>query len=304
MSDVHWLLGTLPLPPLIAIVGPTAVGKTNFAIEIAQRIDGEIISADSRQLYREMEIGTAKPTPTQRRTVPHHMIDVINPDEPFSLANYQEMTMAIIAAITARGKVPMLVGGTGQYLAAVLQGWTIPRVPPQPDFRAALEQEAEQYGPHHIYERLREVDPQAALAIEPRNTRRMIRALEVYHVTGQPISTQQAQQPPPYHMTTFWLTMETAALYTRIDQRVDAMMAAGLLAEVEGLLQRGYQWQMPSLSSLGYIQFRPYVDGETTLDECVQRLKYDTHRFARQQKNWFRRLPGLAMVPIGETRFG
>jgi tRNA dimethylallyltransferase len=284
------------MTPLIAIVGATAVGKTAYAIALAQRLDGEIVSADSRQIYRSMDIGTAKPTPAERAAVPHHLIDCINPDEPYSLAIYQQQAMQAIAAIAARGKTPLLVGGTGQYLAAVLQGWNIPQVAPQPDLRARLEEEARHQGAAALHARLAQVDPAAAANLSPQNVRRVIRALEVYHVTGIPISAQQTHTPPPYAITTYWLQLPTEELYQRIDARVDRMMQAGLLKEIESLLQRGYGWHLPALSSLGYIQFRAYGEGSATLAECVQRLKYDTHRFARQQKNWFRRLPGLQTV--------
>lgn len=283
-------------PPLVAIVGPTAVGKTAFGIELAQQMDGEVVSADSRQVYRGMNIGTAKPTPAEQRQAPHHLLDVVAPDEDFSLARYQDMAMATIRDITARGRVPLLVGGTGQYLAAVLEGWNIPRVAPQWELRAALEHEAEKQGSAALHKRLTQIDPSAAAAIQPTNLRRIIRALEVYHVTGQPISAQQTRTPPPYHITTWWLTLPAAPLYARIDARVDAMMEAGLLNEVYTLLARGYGWHLPSMSSLGYTQFRPYVEGSATLEACVQQLKFDTHRFARQQKNWFRRLPGVVQL--------
>jgi tRNA dimethylallyltransferase len=273
------------------------VGKTARGIDLARRLGGEVISADSRQVYCKMDIGTAKPTPAERAAAPHHLLDVVEPDEDFSLATYQEQAMATIAEITARGGVPLLVGGTGQYLAAVLEGWQIPRVPPQPELRAALEQEAREQGAAALYARLQQVDPQAAAAIEPGNVRRMVRALEVYTVTGQPISAQQTRQPPPYHITTLWLTMPRPALFARIDARVDAMMQAGLIDEVRGLLEQGYHWDLPAMSGLGYRQFRPYIEGSATLDECVQRLKYDTHTFVRRQDNWFRRLPNTVRVP-------
>lgn len=285
-----------PLPPLVAIVGPTAVGKTAWGIDLAQRMEGEIVSADSRQVYRGMDIGTAKPTPAEQRQAPHHLLDVVEPDEDFSLARYQDMAMTAIGDITARGRVPLLVGGTGQYLAAVLEGWNIPRVAPQWGFRAALEQEAREQGSMALHARLAHVDPPSAAAIQPTNVRRIIRALEVHHVTGVPISALQTRCPPPYHITTWWLTRAAPELYARIDARVDAMMEAGLLDEVRGLLAQGYGWHLPAMSGLGYIQFRPYFEGHATLEECVQRLTFDTHRFARQQKNWFRRLPGLVRV--------
>jgi tRNA dimethylallyltransferase len=281
------------LPALISIVGPTAVGKTALAVALAQRLNGEIISADSRQIYRLMDIGTAKPTAADQAAVPHHLIDICDPDEEFSLARYQELAAAAIAAVVARGRTPLLVGGTGQYLAAMLEGWQIPRVPPQPSLRAALEQEAAEGSVAQLHARLALLDPVAAAQIAPHNLRRIIRALEVYAVTGRPISEQQGRSPPDYQLRTIWLTRPREELYARADARVDAMLAAGLVEEVAGLVARGYSWDLPALSSLGYLQLRPYLEGRGTLEACVERLKFDTHSFIRRQLAWFRRLPGL-----------
>jgi tRNA dimethylallyltransferase len=286
--------------PLLAIVGPTAVGKTALAIALARRLGGEIVSADSRQVYRYMDIGTAKPTPAERAAAPHHLIDVVDPDADFSLGLYQELASAAIADIAARGKLPLLVGGTGQYLAAVLQGWDVPRVAPRPELRAALEREAQAAGAVALHARLAQVDPAAAAAIQPSNLRRVIRALEVYEVTGRPISEQQTRHAPPYRARALWLALPAPALYARIDARVDAMVAAGLVDEVRGLLARGYGWELPAMSGLGYREFRPYLEGLSTLDEAVQRLKYDTHAFARRQPNWFRRLPAVEQLPADD----
>ncbi len=283
--------------PLLAIVGPTAVGKTALSLHLARLFNGEIVSADSRQVYRWMDIGTAKPTSAERATVPHHLIDAVDPDEEFSLALYQDMATAAITDIAARGKSPLLVGGTGQYLAAVLQGWQLPRVAPRPDIRAALERQAMELGAEALYERLKAIDPVAAAGILPGNVRRIIRALEVYEATGMPISAQRSVQPPPYRITTIWLTLPAPVLYARIDARVDAMMSAGLLDEVRQLLERGYNWDLPSMSGLGYREFRPYFEGRATLEEVVTRLKYDTHAFARRQPAWFRRLPNIVPLP-------
>jgi tRNA dimethylallyltransferase len=288
------------LPPLVAIVGPTAVGKTALAIALARRLSGEIVNADSRQIYRSMNIGTAKPTPAEQALAPHHLIDIIAPDEPYSLAIYQEQSLSAIAAISARGHLPLLVGGTGQYVAAVLEGWNIPRVAPQPELRARLEAEAEAEGTAALYDRLLQVDPAAAGKIEPNNRRRIIRALEVYETTGATISAQQSKTPPPYRIVTLWLTLDRAALYRRIDERVDAMVAAGLVDEVHSLLERGYDWSLPALSSLGYKEFRPYVEGSAPLAECIQRLKFNTHAFVRKQDMWFKRLPHCAQLPADD----
>ncbi len=285
------------LPPLVAIVGPTAVGKTACAIALAQAFGGECISADSRQIYQFMDIGTAKPSPAERAAVPHHLIDLVPPDAEFSLGLYQDLAMAAIADLTERQRLPILVGGTGQYMAAVLQGWQIPRVLPQPELRAALERRVAEEGYLALHQELARIDPAAAAGIPPTNTRRVIRALEVYTVTGIPMSAQQTMAAPPYRVLTLWLTLDAPTLYARIDRRVDAMMEAGLLDEVQSLVARGYGWELPAMSSLGYREFQPYFAGEQTLAAAVERLKFNTHGFARRQTAWFRRLPGLVQLP-------
>lgn len=283
-------------PRLVAIVGPTAVGKTALSLTLAERLGGEIISADSRQVYRRMDIGTAKPTRAEQARAPHHLIDLVDPDEEFSLATYQDLAGAAIEAVLARGRLPLLVGGTGQYLAAVLQGWQIPRVAPQPEIRERLEQEAALRGAPALHARLAEVDPAAAQAILPTNLRRIIRALEVFEVSGQPISAQQTMRPPPYQITTLWLTLPAQQLYQRIDGRVDAMLEAGLLDEVRGLVAAGYGWDLPAMSGLGYREFQPFLAGQQRYEEAVVRLKFDTHAFARRQAAWFRRLPSASTL--------
>ncbi|NTV63030.1 MAG: tRNA (adenosine(37)-N6)-dimethylallyltransferase MiaA [Oscillochloris sp.] len=280
-------------PVLTAIVGATAVGKTAMAVDLAQRIGGEIISADSRQIYRQMNIGTAKPSAADLAAVPHHLVDICDPDAEFSLATYQDLALSAIADVLARGCTPLLVGGTGQYLAALLEGWQIPRVPPQPALRADLERQAEARGPESLHAWLSSVDPAAATQIASTNLRRVIRALEVYLVSGEPISAQQTSQPPPYRIRTIWLQREREDLYRRADARVEAMITAGLADEVAALRARGYGWDLPAMSSLGYIQLRPYLEGGAGLAECVERLKFDTHSFIRRQGAWFRRLPNI-----------
>jgi tRNA dimethylallyltransferase len=288
---------TSPTTPLLAIVGPTGVGKTALSIGLARALNGEIVSADSRQVYRLMDIGTAKPTAEERAAAPHHLIDVVDPDEDYSLALYQAQAYQAIDDITRRGRLPLLVGGTGQYLAAVLQGWSIPSVAPQPALRATLEREAAERGAEALHARLALVDPQAAAGIPATNLRRVIRALEVYEITGVPISAQQTMRPPPYHTRTLWLTLPAEELYARIDARVDAMIVAGLIEEVRSLLDRGYGWELPAMSGLGYREFRPYFEETTTRDEAIQRLKFDTHAFARRQPAWSRRLPNVTQFP-------
>ncbi len=230
--------------PLLAIVGPTATGKTALALALADRLcdisECEAVSADSRQIYRGMDIATAKPTPAERARLPHHLIDVVNPDESYTLAQYQADATAAIAAISARGHRPLLVGGTGLYVRAGVDGLASPHVPPDPALRAELEAEAAVSGPSALHARLTALDPAAAARIDPANTRRLVRALEVCILTGQPFSAQQGSRPTPYRTLLLGLTMDRAALYARADARIDAMLSAGLVAETERLLATGY----------------------------------------------------------------
>ncbi len=275
--------------PLIVILGPTAVGKTALAVEVAARYGGEIVSADSRHFYRGMDIGTAKPTPEERARAPHHLVDIADPDETISLGRYLRLARAAIARLAAQGKLPFLVGGTGQYIRALLEGWQVPEVPPQPELRAALEQvESEK-----LWGWLTALDPQAATIVDRRNRRRVIRALEVILVSGQPFSALRRREPPPYRTLLLGLRMERAALYARADRRVEAMFASGLEAEVRRLVEAGYDWSLPSMSALGYRQFRPWFAGEATLAEVEAAIKAETRTFIRRQWTWFRPLRGV-----------
>lgn len=274
--------------PLLVILGPTGVGKTDLGIEIAQAVQGEIISADSRQIYRYMDIGTAKPTPEQQAAAPHHLLDVVNPDENLALARYQKMVYAVIEEVHTREHVPMLVGGTGQYITAVVEGWTIPEVPPNEDLRTELEQFAADNGAAALHERLRQVDPAAAANIDYRNVRRVVRALEVCVETGQPISELQRKHPPPYSIITYGLTSERDVLYQRADDRVDQMMEQGFLEEVQKLLALGYSRKLPSMSGLGYAQIAVHLLDKTPLADAVIETKHATHDFIRRQYTWFR----------------
>ncbi len=213
--------------PLLVILGATAVGKTELALSVAQALNGEIVGADSRQIYTLMDIGTAKPSLEERARVPHHLIDLIPPDGDLSLANYQRLAYAAINDIHARGKLPLLVGGTGQYITAVIEGWSPPEVPPNPELRAELEAFAATQGWEALFARLLAVDPDAQAFIEPRNIRRVVRAIEVTQLTGRPFSAQRQKQPPPYQVYQYGLTMEREHLYERADRRVDAMLADG-----------------------------------------------------------------------------
>ncbi len=273
--------------PLVALVGPTAVGKTALAVTAGESLGAEIVSADSRQVYRRMEIGTAKPTPEERARVPHHLLDVVEPDEPFGLSDFLRLAQAAITDIAARGRLPFLVGGTGQYVQALLKGWQVPAVPPDPALRAALEATG-RTDPDALWAQLLALDPGAAEFIDRRNLRRVIRALEVCLKTGEPFSTQRRAGPPPYRALILGLTLPRAALYARADARVEAMLAAGLADEVQALLAAGYSWELPSMSSLGYAQFKPYFREQASLDDVAARIKTDTHDFIRRQYAWFR----------------
>lgn len=275
-------------PLLIVIVGPTAVGKTALALHLGQTLNAEVVSADSRQVYRGMDIGTAKPTFEERHLVPHHLIDIVDPDEPFGLAQYQTAAYAAIDGVLARERLPLLVGGSGQYVRAVVEGWGIPRVLPEQTLRDELYRQAEERGSEALHARLQALDPVAATRIDHHNVRRVIRALEVCLRTGERISELQKRRPPPYSILQIGLTMLRQSLYRRIDERVDRMMAAGLVAEVRSLVACGYDYNLPSMSGLGYRQIGAYLRGEISLDEAVRLIKRETRRFVRQQYNWFR----------------
>ncbi len=275
-------------PPLVVIVGPTAVGKTEIAIQLAESLNGEIVSADSRLFYRGMDIGTAKPTADERRRVPHHLIDVANPDEIWSLATFQQQACQAITGIHARNRLPFLVGGTGQYIRAVTQAWAVPHVSPNPRLRAALEAWAMEIGKDGLHARLAILDPQAAAGIDLRNLRRTVRALEVILSTGRRFSQQRQRGASPYRLLVLGLNRPRKELYARIDARVDAMIQAGLLEEVRHLLELGYSPDLPTLSAIGYLEMIAYLQGKVSLEEAVMLIKRHTHLFVRRQANWFK----------------
>ncbi len=272
---------------LVAIVGPTAVGKTDLAMNLAQAFNGEVVSADSRQVYRYVDIGTAKPSPEERALVPHHLVDIVDPDEDFSLAMYQEAAYRALEDIERRGKSAFLVGGSGLYVQAVTAGFRIPEVGPHPELRRMLEEKAASGGGMALYAELQRFDPEAAGRIDPRNVRRVVRALEVCHATGLPFSKLRRREPR-FRSLMVGLTTSREELYSRIDDRVDTMIERGLVQEVQALIERGYSPDLPSLSGLGYRRIAQYLQGEVALDEAVQRIKHETHRFARHQYAWFR----------------
>ena len=273
---------------MVAIVGPTAVGKTELSVKLAHRYPGEIINSDSRQVYRGMDIGTAKPGPGERGQVPHHLLDIRDPDSPFDLGTFLPLAKNCIQDIRQRERLPFVVGGSGQYIWALLEGWDVPGVPPDPEFRAAMRIEAEQRGPVALHEELRSVDPDRAAQLDPRNVRRVIRALEIYHATEKAASERQGKTGKPFKALVIGLTMARESLYRRIDRRVDDMVAEGLLEEVVHLSQLGYQPGVGPLDGPGYRELGLYLTGTISWEEAVQRTKFQTHRLARRQYSWFK----------------
>ena len=274
--------------PLVVMVGPTAVGKTAISIKLAAALNGEIVSADSRQFYRGMDIGTAKATLDEQAVVPHHLIDVADPDEIWSLAVYQQEARKVIEEIQQREKLPFLVGGTGQYIRAVLEGWHIPEQAPVPHLRQALETWAAEIGPLELHQKLVLLDPQAAEKMDPNNLRRTVRALEVIFQTGRRFSAQRQTKPCLYSIKMVGLQRPRVELYERIDLRIDQMIQDGLVEEVQRLLERGYSPDLPNMSAIGYRQMAAYLNGEISIDEAVTQIKRMTRNFVRRQANWFK----------------
>jgi len=273
---------------VIAIVGPTAVGKSELALHLARHFPLEIISADSRQVYRYMDIGTNKPSLADRALVPHHIIDVVDPDEDFSLTTYHQLAFEALKAIRRKGKLPLLVGGTGLYVRSLVEGWKIPRVPPDQEMRRRLETRAKQEDGQSLYRELQNIDPVAAARIDPRNIRRVVRAMEIYYATGQPLSQLQRKEEPNFSVLVIGLTQERSQLYRRIDARADEMIQRGLVEEVQELLEKGYSPLLSSMSGIGYKQMVQFLRGEMTVPEAGDKIKHETHRLARHQYAWFR----------------
>ena len=278
--------------PLIVLTGPTAVGKTSLSISLAKAVNGEIISADSMQVYKKMDIGSAKIRPEEMQGIPHYLVDVLEPEEEFHIVKFQQMAKKAMEDIYSRGKIPILVGGTGFYIQAVTKDIDFTEAQQENDYRKELEALAEEKGGEHLHEMLRKVDPVSADAIHAHNVKRVIRALEFYHQNGSPISAhneEQKQHESPYNLAYFVLNMPRELLYERIDLRVDQMMKEGLLEEVARLKEEGCHRGMVSMQGLGYKEILAYLDGEYPLEEAVRVLKRDTRHFAKRQLTWFRR---------------
>ena len=276
--------------PLLGLVGPTAVGKTSLALKVAKRLTAEIVSADSVQVYRYLDIGTAKPTLEERHAIPHHLIDVADPSVNFTVYDYQLMSQKAIADIYKRGRLPLLVGGTGFYVKAVVDGFTFSGGKSSAVVHRRLQDELAAGGKEHLYRTLEKLDPSSARAIHPNDFKRLLRALEFYYLTGEPISVQKERtmnKTSLYRPLLFGINMPREQLYQRIDKRVDLMVEQGLLAEVRGLLQKGYTKKQKALQSLGYRHIIAYLEGVWNWETALSILKRDTRRYAKRQMTWF-----------------
>ncbi len=288
------------LPPLVVIVGPTAVGKTDLAIELAEKLNGEIISADSRLFYRGMDIGTAKPTKQEQERVTHHLIDVANPDETWSLALFKQKASEIIRELHEQQKLPFLVGGSGQYIQSITEGWAPPEIIPNQRMRVVLENLVQENSPEWLHQRLRILDPTAANNIDARNIRRTIRAMEVILSSGRPFSSQRTRSDSPFNVIMIGLWRPRVKLYARVDERIENMFSNGLLGEVQSLLARGYSPDLPSLSAIGYREAIAVLEKKITLDEAKMRMKRLTRVFVRRQANWFKMVdPKITWFEMG-----
>lgn len=278
-------------PPLVVLVGPTGVGKTALAVELALMLGGEVVTADSMQVYKGMDIGTAKPTPDEMKGVPHHLIDVVTPDTKFNVARYRELAHEVIADIHSRGALPIVSGGTGLYIRAVLDEFLFPDQGADSKLRERLRKQAEEKGNQYLHDRLAKVDPTTAARLHPNDVRRVIRALEVFETTGKTMTEQVAatqSRAPRYRDVRIGLTRPREELYARINRRVDEQLRMGLIDEVRRLRAQ-YRLEKTALQGLGYKEIIRYLDGECTLDEALETLKRETRRYAKRQYTWFRR---------------
>lgn len=285
------------------LLGPTAVGKTRLSLELAEALGAEIISGDSMQVYRGMDIGTAKIPPAEMNGIPHHLIDIHDPQEAYSVAEFQEQGARLIEEISSRGKLPFIVGGTGLYIESLCYGFRFSEAVADEAFRNEQEAYAEAHGAEALHARLAAVDPASAERLHPNDRRRIIRALEIHHQTNVPLSDSLAAQKKesPYDLCLIGLTMDRQILYKRIEDRIDQMLAEGLVAEVQGLLEKGYGRSLVSMQGLGYKEIAAYLEGETTLAEAVVLLKRDTRRFAKRQLSWFRHMKDIQWVDVLES---
>ena len=285
-------------PPLVVLLGATAVGKTELSLELCEQFGGEIVGADSRQIYRGMDIGTAKPSRAEQDRVPHHLIDIRSPNQTLTLAEYQRLAYAAVDAIHERGGIPFLVGGTVLYVRAVVEGFRIPEAPPDPALREELERVLEAEGRQALFDLLAEKDPATAAVIDAQNPRRLIRALEVVITTGQSKAELEGADPPPYAVLKICLDRARERLHERIDRRVECMIRQGLVEEMRSLLMVGYDESLPAMTSLGYREVAAHLRGEMTLEEAARQIKVETHRYVRHQYTWLRKTPELVWVDL------
>ncbi|GAB6136859.1 tRNA (adenosine(37)-N6)-dimethylallyltransferase MiaA [Halanaerobaculum tunisiense] len=291
---------------IVAIVGPTAVGKTELSLELAQDLEGEIISADSMQIYKQMDIGTAKAPPEKRKVVPHHMIDILDPADEFSVADFQGQVDELIPEIAKRDKLPMLVGGTGLYIKSLIQGFLFPDMEKDWELRNRLEAEAEEKGTEYVHDKLKEIDPTLADKLHPNDVRRVVRGIEVYQETGKTIThfkEKAKQRPPRYDAVKIGLWRQREELYDRINQRVEQMIDQGLIDEVKNLYEQGYDRELTSMQGLGYKELIGYFADEYDLEEAIRLIKRNTRHFAKRQLNWFKRDDSIHWFDVGEYDF-
>jgi len=292
-------------PKVLVVVGPTASGKTALGVALAKKLDGEIISADSMQIYKYMNIGTAKVTLEEMQGVPHHLVDCVSPDEEFSVAKYKTTALVAIEVILSKGKLPIIIGGTGLYINSLSLPWDFQKKDSDEIIRWRLTAEAEVLGKEALYERLKSVDPVTAEIVHPNNLNRIIRALEIYELTGKPKSyfdEETKKQDVPYEYIILGLDWDRETLYHRINRRVDLMIEEGLVDETKMLIERGYDWNLTALKAIGYKELRPYLEGETSLAEAVTILKRDSRHYAKRQMTWFRKDERIRWLKMSETK--
>lgn len=287
-------------PPLLVLVGPTAVGKTALSLALAEQFGGEIVSGDSMQVYRRMDIGTAKATPEERARAPHHLIDIKEPHEPFSVAEFQELARATIADIGRRGRLPILVGGTGLYVESLIYNFEFAETVTDEAFREQQRAYAQTHGAEALLHKLRDIDPETAGRLHANDERRIIRALEIFHTTGSRMSDilKAQKRESPYRLCLIGLTMDRELLYRRIGERIDMMLQQGLVAEVRRLLNEGCPAHATSMQGLGYKEIVPYLQDRLSIEEAVEWLKRDTRRYAKRQLSWFRHMKEIEWVDV------
>lgn len=290
-------------PNLLVIIGPTAVGKTALSLKIAQEFRGEILSGDSMQVYRYMDIGTAKASEEERAVVPHHLIDLYEPDYPFSVQEFQKIARKTIEEVYQRSHLPMLVGGTGLYVESVTHNYLMPEVEENPSLRQKLRELAEREGNEELHNRLQKIDPVSASKLHPNDQKRLIRALEVYHQTGQPMSQLKRKGESPYRSLWIGLTMPRDLLYERINLRVDLMIQQGLVEEVKMLRQMGYNATATSMQAIGYKEIHRYLDGEWSLEYAIEQIKKGSRNYAKRQLSWFRRSDEIYWYDVTQKGF-